>query len=325
MVQMDIAQGVDHLASEGRTHDAYQLLSTQAAAGDAGALFTLGLWRLSGQNVPRNLAASRDFFRRAATAGHDDAARIYTAFVAGGTGGPANWADALRLMSARAETDASAARQLDIISDMALTSEGEPVALPGPKQLSASPKATLFPKLFSPAECAFLIEVAEPIMQPSVIVHPQTGQPMRNPVRTSDAAAFPLADEDPALHALNRRIAAASGTRVKQGEPLQVLRYRPGQEYRPHSDVLPGERNQRVLTMLVYLNDGYRGGETFFMANGLKVRGEIGDALLFRNVREDGRPDENAAHAGLPVTSGVKFISSRWIRAAPLQLESAAV
>lgn len=103
-------------------------------------------------------------------------------------------------------------------------------------------------------------------------------------------------------------ITPAKGTAAAQGEPLQILRYRPGQEYKPHSDALPGEANQRILTMLVYLNDGYRGGETLFLANRLKVRGEVGDALLFRNVDCDNRPDRNAVHAGLPVTSGEKFL-----------------
>ena len=41
------------------------------------------------------------------------------------------------------------------------------------------------------------------------------------------------------------------------------------------------------------------------------------DALLFRNVTQDGAADPMAQHAGLPVTRGVKLIASRWIRARP--------
>ena len=65
--------------------------------------------------------------------------------------------------------------------------------------------------------------------------------------------------------------------------------------------------------MIVYLNDGYRGGETMFVRTGLSVRGRKGDALLFRNTLADGRPDPMSEHAGLPVTSGTKLIASRWI------------
>jgi prolyl 4-hydroxylase len=43
----------------------------------------------------------------------------------------------------------------------------------------------------------------------------------------------------------------------------------------------------------------------------------VGDALLFRNADADGRPDPLALHSGLPVTRGVKYLASRWIRAEP--------
>jgi len=38
--------------------------------------------------------------------------------------------------------------------------------------------------------------------------------------------------------------------------------------------------------------------------------------LLFRNAGPDGRRDDEAAHAGLPVRRGEKLIASLWIRAA---------
>ena len=109
-------------------------------------------------------------------------------------------------------------------------------------------------------------------------------------------------------------MAKASGTNVKQGEPLQVLRYLPGQEYRPHFDALGQTENQRILTLLVYLNEDYEGGGTRFMQSGLTVKGNKGDGLLFRNASDDGRRDLNSQHAGLAVTAGEKFIASRWIR-----------
>jgi prolyl 4-hydroxylase len=309
------------LARQGRIPQAMLLLNGAAAQGDAEAMLELGMWRLGGQIVPRDLAASREWFRRAAMAGHRDANRIYNAFLGNGTGGTAEWAAAVDMLRRRARTDPEAAQQLAAIDKMNLTLDGDPVGLPDSEAFSSSPHVEIFRKLFTPAECQYLIRAAEPLMEPALTVHPQTRQQLRNPIRTSDAAAFPLALENPAVHALNRRLAAVSGTPVSHGEPLQVLRYRPGQQYRAHSDALPGVENQRTLTVLVYLNSGFLGGETHFLANKLSFRGEVGDALLFRNVTPDGRPDEAAAHAGLPVTRGVKLIASRWIRARPLSLE----
>lgn len=129
-----------------------------------------------------------------------------------------------------------------------------------------------------------------------------TGRQRPDPVRVSDGVGFTRPLENPAVHALNRRIAAASGADVAQGEPLQVLRYRPGGECKPHFDAIPGFSNQRIMTMIVWLNDDYEGGETMFMKPGAMLKGGIGDALLFRNALPDGRRDPDAGHAGLPVT-----------------------
>ena len=97
-----------------------------------------------------------------------------------------------------------------------------------------------------------------------------------------------------------------------------MLRYSPGQEYRAHLDAIANSENQRILTFLVYLNDDFEGGETEFLATGLKFKGAKGDGLLFRNADASGQPDPGSKHAGLPVLSGEKYLASRWIRERPL-------
>ena len=76
---------------------------------------------------------------------------------------------------------------------------------------------------------------------------------------------------------------------------------------------MPGD-NRRLLTALIYLNDDYEGGETAFVQTGLKVRGVLGDVLLFDNSLPDGEVDPLAEHAGMPVTRGTKYLATRWIR-----------
>jgi prolyl 4-hydroxylase len=105
---------------------------------------------------------------------------------------------------------------------------------------------------------------------------------------------------------------------VEQGEPLQVLRYAPGQQYRRHLDGVPGLANQRILTALVYLNHGYTGGGTAFPKADLTVEGRQGDVLVFRNASGDGRIDPLSEHAGLPVATGTKLLASRWIHSHPV-------
>ena len=302
------------LLEAGRVQDGLSLLAQAAGRDDPDALNALGHLALAGDFVRRDLALSRDLFRRAAGAGSIAGAAAFRAFVANGTGGPADWPAAIRLLAQDSPRDPSAERELRLIESMQLSGSGEPLDTFASERVSDSPEVTVFPSLFSDVECDFLVEAALPLLQPSKVVDPGTGKLTANPVRTSDAAAFSLVAESPAIHALCARLAKASGTNVKQGEPLQVLRYLPGQEYRPHFDALGRTENQRILTFLVYLNDRYDGGGTCFMKRGLVVKGRKGDALLFRNADDSGQLDPNSQHAGEPVKAGEKFIASRWIR-----------
>jgi len=319
----DAVDQAETLLRRGDVNGAATLLKHAETAGDSRAARELALWYLTAQLIRRDLSASRTLFARAAQLGDAFSATVTRAFLAGGVGGPADWPGAMALLRKAAGDDSAAASQLRLIDAMNLGPDGEPEGKFASQLLCEAPEIRRFPALFTSAECAYLIDVASPTLRPSVVVDPHTGRDVPHPIRTSSATAFPLVDENPAIHALNRRLAAASGTDVRAGEPLQVLRYAPGEQYRQHSDALPhvAPDQQRVLTFLVYLNDDYEGGETAFPALGIQVRGRTGDGLLFRNASADGVPDPRAIHAGLPVTRGAKVLASRWIRAAPLVLE----
>jgi prolyl 4-hydroxylase len=292
---------------------------------DGQKLFEAAAARLRGDGGRRDLAAARELFRQSAGTGRVDAAAIYANLLAAGVGGPREWAAALRLLEALAPANPRSRRELERLRAMALTADGDPVEVPRGERLCDAPEVTLFPRLFSAAECAWLVEGAAPMLEPAVVVDPASGRQRRDPVRVCDSVGFPWPLENPAIHALNRRIAAASGTAVEQGEPLQVLRYRPGGEYRPHFDAIPGFANQRAMTMLVWLSDGYEGGETHFPAPGLRLKGRVGDSILFRNTGPDGCPDPASGHSGLPVTAGEKLIASRWIRERAFEMPTGAV
>lgn len=305
----------------GRAVDAASLLSDAAGRGDAEAAMTLGLWRLSGQFIRRDLALSREFLGRAAELGCREAEPVYTALLANGAGGSGRrWDEALAWLERRAAHDPEAQTQLELLQRMAIDDRGDAVTLPPAQPVRTDPEVSSFRDFLSPAECSYVIARAQPLLAPSVVVHPTTGQFIRDPIRSSTNAGFPFVSEDPVLHAINRRIAAATSTSYEQGEPLQVLSYAPGQQYKLHSDAFSGDVNQRVVTFLVYLNADYQGGETFFPDLKLQVRGEPGEGLLFRNTRDDGTPHPLARHAGLPVTQGRKLLLSKWIRARALDL-----
>jgi hypothetical protein len=73
-------------------------------------------------------------------------------------------------------------------------------------------------------------------------------------------------------------------------------------------------RGQRALTVLIYLNDDYAGGDTAFPMLGRSFKGRKGDALIFWNLAQDGAPDGRTLHIGTAPTKGEKWLFSQWIR-----------
>jgi prolyl 4-hydroxylase len=300
------------LAQQGHVEEAMTMLSRLAMEGDPDAMFALGdaCWR--GAGVPQDMPQGREIFRYASDAGHPIARRAYTNLLASGIAGPRDWRLALERLREEAQSDGRRAHMLRLIAAMDLTPEGDPKTVPEGRRICASPDVMQFPNAFTEEECDYLILIAEPTYEPSLVAD-GSGRDVRDPIRTSDGSTIHWLIEDPATQALNRRIAAISNTQVDQGEPLLILRYHPGQQYRRHTDWL-GEANRRIKTTLVYLNEGYGGGETVFPKAELTVKGRKGDAIVFRNCGEDGYLDPMSEHAGMPVTSGIKYLASRWIR-----------
>jgi prolyl 4-hydroxylase len=319
-----IISRADALLATGRTRDAVMLVAASAERGEPAALFQLALWHLIGAPLPRDVPRARALLTRARSIGHEDAALMEIALTANGSGAPADWAGALGLLRALAPSSAMAAAQLALLEAMALGSDGAPLALPNAESLSAACRIIRYPALFTPDECRHIASVAAGLLEPALIVDPRSGRQVPNPIRTSDAAVIGPTREDLVVRALNRRIARASGTAVEQGEALSVLRYAPGQQYRPHLDTLDNVRNQRTVTVLVYLNHGYAGGETHFPLLDLTIAPGGGDVIVFTNTAPDGRPDPLSRHAGLPVTQGTKWLATRWIRRAPVDPWNAA-
>lgn len=300
------------LANAGRAPEAALIAQRHAAAGDADALFILADFKWSGV-LPQDPAGGRELYQRAGAAGNRESGEYATNLMASGVAGPRDWAGALARLEDEAKRDPARRKAWELIGRMKLGVEGDPLETPTGEALSTSPSVTKFERLFTAAECDYLREAAEAKYQPSTVYNAQR-QLVRDPMRGSDGATFHWLIEDPAVHALNRRLAAASGSAAEHGEALQILRYRPGQQYKPHFDFVRAAENQRRLTALVYLNHDYEGGETGFVKAGLKVKGRKGDAIVFANALANRSVDPMSEHAGLPVKRGTKYLASRWIR-----------
>lgn len=308
---MTLFEQASELARSGRPDQAVRLIEDAAAAGDPEGQFIVAHWLLYGSDRPRDAKAARGHLERAAANGKAEAACVLAHLVANGTGGEPDMPRAMELLRLAAEADSVAAGELAMLP---MLTDRPPS---GRDLLSADPHIEIVRALLSAEECAYLIKRAEPLLRPSFVDDGKSGIGRPDPIRTSHGAAFVPHEEDLVVQHVNRRIAAATGTAVGNAEALYVMRYEPGQQYRPHLDALPGLANQREWTAIAYLNEDFEGGATAFPELGLSIRGNVGDVLVYRNIDALGEPDLRMKHAGEPVTSGKKWIATRWIRHGP--------
>lgn len=181
---------------------------------------------------------------------------------------------------------------------------------------------TVFADLLSAEECLYIQCLGGPLLQPSRSVGPD-GKWHLNQIRTSFDFQFLPEHEQLTLKLLQLRLANAAQLPLSNAEPLILLRYQPGQEYRPHRDHLPPSRyvaleaggaGQRLRTVIAYLNEPASGGETLFPLLGQRITPRTGHVLRFDNIDGDNRPIGDSLHAGAPVNQGLKWICTLWIR-----------
>ena len=282
----------------GRKPDAHdqalcvRMLDAAAKAGDAVAAALLAERLAHGEGVDANPAAAGDLRRQL----------------------EAHGVAALPTCSAPVVPAAPSPR-----GQLAIEDAVQPVSA---RSVSSRPAVAIVDGLLSRDECRLLMLSAQPFLQPSRAFDPGSGVAQSMPLRTSSDASFDPLLEDFALRCVQLRMALAAGMELANAEQLIVLRYAPGQEYRPHRDYLPPaalERDRpqagnRARTICVYLNDVEAGGETAFPVAGVEVAPKAGSAVVFDNLHADGSPDADSLHAGQPVLRGVKWLATLWLR-----------
>jgi len=219
-----------------------------------------------------------------------------------------------------------------------ITPPAPSVPVPGPAQLQvpfialdrpvrvlmsiAHPRIVLFGNLLSAEECEALIGLARERMSRSRTVDYQTGEDVVHEARTSQGMFFGFAKNE-WIARLEQRIARLLNWPIHRGEGLQVLRYGPGAEYRPHFDYFPPDKpgsavaltrsGQRVGSLVIYLNEPEAGGGTVFPDAGVEINPQRGNAVFFSYDRPD--PSTKTLHGGAPVIAGEKWVATKWLRA----------
>lgn len=113
-------------------------------------------------------------------------------------------------------------------------------------------------------------------------------------------------------------------------ENFQIIHYGPSEHYDYHYDAYDindkekynkfcGNIGNRILTVLVYLNDVEEGGETgfdnlSFYGSTVKISAKKGRMVVFYNLNKDGTINIETRHAGLPILKGEKWAFNLWLR-----------
>lgn len=290
--------------------------------------------RILHSSAPDALMRGAERTKVAAELGNPNAMTRLAHFTASGVMAKPDWDASLDLLQQAAEAGSASARK-----ELRLLSHGEgdtPKAMrkrvdirawiaPRPtQQVSESPRIRTLRSFMTPQECAWMIALGQPLLAPATVYNNASLGSERVSARSNTAAGLVARDVDIVTIFLITRMAQSIGLPSQWFEPPTVLHYSPGEEFLPHFDYLspevPGQaaelqfRGQRIATFLVYLNEGYQGGETDFPRLGYRYKGGIGDALVFANVLPSGEPDPRTMHAGTPPVSGEKWLLSQWVR-----------
>ena len=170
----------------------------------------------------------------------------------------------------------------------------------------------------TPQETEYILQTAKPHFSESKVV---TGSDTN--IRKSKTAW--LAKTDPTVGAIIQRVCDMTNIPFENAEKMQVVRYEPDGFYNEHHDACCDDREecvefeqnggQRKITMLFYLTDDFEGGATRFPKLNQEYKPPKYSGLLFHPLEKNGtKGHPSALHAGLPVTSGEKYIANVWLR-----------
>ena len=192
-------------------------------------------------------------------------------------------------------------------------------------QICESPRVWIAEDFTSPELCDWLVARAAGRFK-QALMRDAGGNSHALASRTCTDFVFDIVDGGVVMLMLRVKISNSASLPVPFMEPPQIFHYAIGQEIKPHYDfVYDGKRGygpdgsysgDRLATFLLYLNDGYEGGELEFPYGKCRWRGKVGDGIFFASYR-DGKPDRMSIHTATPVTRGEKFILSQWIHDRP--------
>lgn len=290
-----------------------------------------------GEGAPFDPQRGLDLLSRAKLLGDPEAPLVEATLAASGAWRAQSWDEALGLLGEAAERGADLARrQLELLggprgADETWRALARRVDLapwfdvPPRRPICETPRMRVGEGFLSPAACDWLMARAAGRLRRAEVTDDYGAGSRLAEHRSNSVFVLDVVRADVVIALVRARISAFVKLPTVCFEPPQVLHYAVGEKFGAHFDFLrktasgPGEyQGDRIMTFLLYLNDGYEGGETDFPRVGVSHKGAKGDCLVFANVDAAGRPDPLTLHAGSPVLRGEKWALSQWIHDRPV-------
>lgn len=316
------------LLDQGKAQDSFGWILPAAKDGHPVAATELGLRLIVGNGAPQDPAAGIGWIDAAVKTGFPEAVRWRALFFSAGVAGPISFGAALNFLEAAAQSgDVPAQAQLSCLRACGIFNDETLAAFinpPSPLLFSESPWVVASEHVLPLPMCEWWIARAANQLEAARVHNPDVGGRSQESIRTNSGTGFGILQTDVVMQLGLARIAVATGRQRTWQEAPNVLHYAVGEQYGLHYDFLDPENpnfaeglakyGQRRTTALVYLNQNFMEGQTWFESIQKHARTPAGGLIAVDNVLNDGTPDKRSLHAGLPVTLGEKWLLSVWIR-----------
>lgn len=179
----------------------------------------------------------------------------------------------------------------------------------------------VYDNFLSNEECDTLAALIDTKLSRSQVTNPNSKDRTVSNFRTSLTHVF---EKSHFIEALDKKICDATGIDKSKGEHIQGQKYNRNSYFKEHTDFFEPNSKEyelecstggnRTITFMIYLNDDFKGGNTYFNKLEFSVVPKKGRAVVWNSLHKDGSVNYNTSHEGSRIVSGKKYIITKWFR-----------
>ena len=194
-------------------------------------------------------------------------------------------------------------------------------------------KIVEFPNFFSKIECEKIISLAKlrgGMKSAETLDASNVSLSSYNPNSRTSKTRFIGDEEDALILEVSNVVAELTEQPLENQEMMQVAMYQRDGKFDEHYDACDSTpevcakfnrgSSNRLATLLVYLNDDFGGGQTTFtrLTPPITINPVAGKAIMFYDTALDtGEIIKESMHKAEKVTSGEKWICTKWVHTLP--------